>query len=856
MADTFYARYIPPSKPSTTTTHSGNDTGSILAPKRKRHEDHEEPSIQSPSAQKKPKKERSDPSLSRKMLSGENQPSSKDSEKNLSKQNSVDTNENASRHKEKIRSRSEEPQHQSDGKKRKKDKGREVAEVSDKLHGKPTDLVKTKKQTPGDSTESKTKSKKSRSKDGDEAAPGSTKHTKILSKYEKAKSRAADPTLLALNRSEAAPAEDVQPPEGTNFLEPLPQPAPVAESSAVPSYATLPPWIAAPSTAPSGLRLKFNDLGIDPKIVSVLEAKDYTEALPIQSTVIPLLTKGPARHSGDVCVSAATGSGKTLAYILPIVSTLERLTVPRLRAVIVVPTRELVKQARETCELCASGTGLRIGTAVGSTALKDEQAQLMEQSKVYQPDSKETGSSSGPSGISPEDWVKFDIQSYVTETEQYAKTIPFHTIKSSPCIDILICTPGRLVDHIRSTPGFSLQDIEWLVIDEADRLLNESFQEWVETVVPALEPHDGTNLVGQVSKFLAGLGVTTESRRVQKVILSATMTRDISKLNSLRLRNPKLVVIGQPDRPDATDQLHENGDVAIDGSIALPPSLTEMSIAVGDGSEKPLYLLNLLLSHIKVIASKSKPEKLKRNDSSSSDTSDSSESSDSSDPSNSSDSDTSDSDTETDSSSGSSTSSSGSDSSTSSTSSAKVSARFQNSVLVFTKSSEAATRLSRLLCLLHPAFESKIGTLVKSNKSSTSRKTISAYKKGDIQMIIATDRASRGLDLPLLGHVINYDVPNSMTSYVHRVGRTARAGQPGSAWTFVTHTEGRWFTNEIVRGNINRSSDGNAIRKINIRLDDAKDSPLKAKYSDALKQLGAEVEGVKRPVGQKGAVKV
>ena len=84
----------------------------------------------------------------------------------------------------------------------------------------------------------------------------------------------------------------------------------------------------------------------------------------------------------------------------------------------------------------------------------------------------------------------------------------------------------------------------------------------------------------------------------------------------------------------------------------------------------------------------------------------------------------------------------------------------------------------------------------RSNKSSASRKTLTAYRQGKISIIIATDRASRGLDLPSLSHVVNYDVPSSITTYVHRVGRTARAGKEGSAWTLVAHREGRWFEKE------------------------------------------------------------
>jgi ATP-dependent RNA helicase DDX51/DBP6 len=159
--------------------------------------------------------------------------------------------------------------------------------------------------------------------------------------------------------------------------------------------------------------------------------------------------------------------------------------------------------------------------------------------------------------------------------------------------------------------------------------------------------------------------------------------------------------------------------------------------------------------------------------------------------------------------------------------------------LIFTKSSESASRLSRLLSILHPPLASRVGTIIKSNKSSASRKTLTAFRRGQLSVIVATDRASRGLDLPSLTHVVNYDVPTSATTYVHRVGRTARAGREGSAWTLVAHREGRWFANEI-----SKTLDGRIVRvspidRVQVKVD-ALGSP-KAKYAAALDELEQEV---------------
>jgi ATP-dependent RNA helicase DDX51/DBP6 len=138
---------------------------------------------------------------------------------------------------------------------------------------------------------------------------------------------------------------------------------------------------------------------------------------------------------------------------------------------------------------------------------------------------------------------------------------------------------------------------------------------------------------------------------------------------------------------------------------------------------------------------------------------------------------------------------------------------------------------------LHPALAKRVGTIIKSNNSSASRKTLRAYQQGRISIIVATDRASRGLDLQSLTHVINYDVPTSVTTYVHRVGRTARAGREGSAWTLVAHREGYWFANEIAGGPITRSS---LIDKVNIKPEAL--GSLKPKYTKALDKLEKEVK--------------
>ncbi|PYI23759.1 P-loop containing nucleoside triphosphate hydrolase protein, partial [Aspergillus violaceofuscus CBS 115571] len=659
-------------------------------------------------------------------------------------------------------------------------------------------------------------------------------------------------------------------------LEPLPQPEQVPEVFEKPTYSSLPAWLANPLRTSATEKTKFSELGINANLLRVLEDNGYKEAFAVQSAVIPLLLQGPKNHAGDVCVSAATGSGKTLSYVLPLVTALEQIPAPRLRGLIVVPTRELVKQAREACELCVAGSGLRVGSAVGNVAIKDEQRSLMRIDQVYGPATFQRRQHVKMSG---DDWTNFNLQDYITDAVDSSEALPGYVHRPEPNVDILICTPGRLVDHIRYTKGFTLKHLEWLVIDEADRLLNESFQEWVDVVMNSLDARRSPEAFGFSGTFLSELGLPIHSREPRKVVLSATMTRDVTKLNSLRLANPKLVIVGSTDTAAVGDD--ESGVIAgADEQFTLPPTLKEHSISVGDGSLKPLYLLRLLLSHIRIngtnqaakASDSDTSDDTSSDDTSSDETSSDESSSDDSDSDSDSDSDTSSSgsDSESDDTSSSESDSSSSESSSdsdsdsdSSSSSASTTSRTKPTrprpspssntnkttptVLIFTKSSESASRLARLLALLDPTLASRTGTIIKSNKSSASRKTLTAYRRGKLAIIIATDRASRGLDLPRLTHVVNYDVPTSVTTYVHRVGRTARAGQAGAAWTLVAHREGKWFAQQIggaADGQIVRvEADGGdrpqKVHRVAVSLEGMK--AARARYAEALDVLEREV---------------
>lgn len=301
----------------------------------------------------------------------------------------------------------------------------------------------------------------------------------------------------------------------------------------------------------------FAKVAISDSVRQRLEALGVTEWFAVQVTVIPYLLAQPRSRMlyrpfappRDLCVSAPTGSGKTLAYTVPIVEVLRIRQIVRLRALIVLPTRDLVSQVRSTLELIAKGTGLRVATATGAHSFAHEQSQICEG-------------------------------------------------KSAPQVDILIATPGRLIDHLDSTPGFTLTHLRFLVIDEADRLLNQSFQQWLRRVLAAVEiksaspAREGEDIKAEAPFQLYSGELSTvpliaqeeAAPSVQKLLFSATLTRDPAKIAELGLRNPHYITVQDNDAETGIVN-HEH--------FALPHSLHEHML-VTTSEEKPLHLLHLL----------------------------------------------------------------------------------------------------------------------------------------------------------------------------------------------------------------------------------------------------------------------
>jgi ATP-dependent RNA helicase DDX51/DBP6 len=489
-------------------------------------------------------------------------------------------------------------------------------------------------------------------------------------------------------------------------------------------------------------RVPFNELGVQPSFLKNLEKQGFTDALAVQSALLPMLHPGYDQYQGDICVSAKTGSGKTLAYLLPIIEALKDRVTPVLSAIVVVPSRQLVDQALQVAEELCAGTKIKVGQALGSVPLATEQKQLVKLRTRYDPEKAKQ----------LHERAAWQMDTGFTERGIIDDLVALpvdHVPRYDSGVDILICTPGRLVEHIESTTGFLLRSVRWLVIDEADQLLGQNFQGWATVLMDALHgetPDDLMDAQERLRKRQSDLQQDSSSTRRQltKVVLSATMETDLTKLGTLRLRRPRLVSV--LDEPVVGQLVATDGD-----NFELPSTLDESAVNAREGQKKPLYLLFLLLNYV-FPPLQNEP------------------------------------DTPT------------TEATAPENSGRRSIAEHGNRVLIFTKSNESASRLSHLLTVLEPSLKDYLQTMTPSSTSKAAKKILRSFSSGAIKILIASDAASRGLDVPDITHVINYDIPASITSYVHRVGRTARAGKTGEAWTLLTKGEAAWFWNQIARG--------------------------------------------------------
>ncbi|KAK8094680.1 DEAD/DEAH box helicase [Apiospora hydei] len=573
--------------------------------------------------------------------------------------------------------------------------------------------------------EKKKKSKPETETSADIDEPVKSRHKGVFEKI--AKSMKAPDTDNAANPQDDdqdVPMVDAPEPE-VHGLQPLPQPEPRAPEPPMAPQTELPSWL-------------YDHVKV---------SRDAT---------------APFTSFGDILVSAETGSGKTLAYALPIIRDLSHSGSPCtfLRAIVVVPSKNLAQQAQKVCEECADifyeGTKrVRVGIATGRRLLEEEKSALVERRERYDPEGYQKRLErvkTQSRRARYEDDSEDEERNEIFRREDRIKTLPNHVIEYVSKVDILICTPGRLVEHINLTPGFSLDDVRWLVLDEADKFFGQNYQQFLDVVIPRVHSNSKRFQRSHMQSRLTG---------VRKVILSASMTTDLDKLGPLKLRRPKLVEMASEDGDEASGR---------ETMLNLPATLQESAIKVDLGL-KPLFLLDLLES-----------DRIRSGDAD----------------------DSSDSDSSTD---------------------AESPLPPQDRHLHPDKRER------------HPAYATSVHH---GPQVGTSYR---AFRAGKLRIIIASDLIARGIDLPDVKHVINYDMPNSVTSYVHRVGRTARAHRSGHAWTLFTYQEARWFWSDVAGkdAEVRRSKEVERVR-ITEEKDEAIFDGKKARFEAAVAQLAKEGE--------------
>lgn len=308
-------------------------------------------------------------------------------------------------------------------------------------------------------------------------------------------------------------------------LVPLPQPALPRDRklSSVSTHTKNLDWLTKPQYASPLDKKAFTDFKLSSFMIKNLEKMGFTEAFSVQISVLNMMLpeieaqKLKPDRVGDILVNASTGSGKTLAYLIPIIESLYRRVVPRVRVIILVPTKPLINQVKSTLLQLSSGTNLQIAALKNDVSINDEKDLL-------------------------------------------TKSVP----------DIIVSTPGRLVEHLLND-SINLSSLQYLIIDEADRLLNQSFQNWSNVLLDKIDSQINIAEVWKLS--------------VQKLVFSATLTTDAGKLSSLKFYNSRLIIVN-----DSKQLVNE--------IFTVPVTLSEFKIHLGvaKNSLKPLILTKFLIS--------------------------------------------------------------------------------------------------------------------------------------------------------------------------------------------------------------------------------------------------------------------
>jgi len=356
---------------------------------------------------------------------------------------------------------------------------------------------------------------------------------------------------------------------------------------------------------------EFSDLGLSPTTLQAVADTGYTTATPIQAQAIPVALAGQ-----DVLGIAQTGTGKTAAFTLPLIDKLQsgRAKARMPRALVIAPTRELADQVASSFEKYAKGTKLSWALLIGGVSFGDQEKKL------------DRG------------------------------------------VDVLIATPGRLLDHFERGK-LLMTGVQFLVVDEADRMLDMGFIPDIERIFKMTPP------------------------KKQTLFFSATMPPEITRLTKQFLKDPVRIEVARPATTNA--------------------NITQLLVKVpsSDPKAKRLALRALI-------------EK----------------------------------------------------------------AQIETGIVFCNRKTEVDIVAKSLR--VHGFDAAAIhGDLDQSQRM----KTLADFRSGALKILVASDVAARGLDIPAVSHVFNYDVPHHADDYVHRIGRTGRAGRTGITYMLVTPADDKGF---------------------------------------------------------------
>uniref|UniRef100_A0A8C3F1F4 ATP-dependent RNA helicase n=1 Tax=Chrysemys picta bellii TaxID=8478 RepID=A0A8C3F1F4_CHRPI len=464
----------------------------------------------------------------------------------------------------------------------------------------------------------------------------------------------------------------------------------------------LPQWLAQPKLVHKRIKenlVPIQDVaGIHPKLLKKLQMNGIESFFPVQGEVIPAILENASSgflvgrggyQPSDICVSAPTGSGKTLSFVIPVVQALLERVVCQVRALAVLPTKELAQQVSKVFNIYTDGTGLKVVLVTGQKSFGKEQETLVQRT----------------------------VMGYCS------------------LADIIVATPGRLVDHIDQTPGFSLRQLRFLIIDEADRMIDDMHQNWLHQVVKAVfraEEDSGTNMLFQRTEPGPVTAASTCCPQIplQKLLFSATLTRNPEKLQQLGLYQPRLFTSVYSEKRAVTAGTETEQDA--EKKYTLPEGLSQYYVPCNLNS-KPLFLLYFMLRM-----------------------------------------------------------------------------KFTR-VLCFTNSKQTSHRLFLLIRAFGGVNVAEFSSWL---TPSERQRTLKEFEQGKIQLLISTDATARGIDIKGVKCVINYDAPQFIRTYIHRVGRTARAGKVGLAFTMllkvqVSHSPGS--NSEVKHSRVVRRSGVNVI---------------------------------------------